>query len=190
MDKYNTIKFETSEQLLVKKSTFISYMYKVNSVDEVNVLLNKLRESHKKARHICFAYIIDDVYKYYDDNEPKNTAGLPIFTMLDKNKLNHILCVVVRYFGGILLGSSKLYKAYMDCAILSLDSNEIIIEEKRFTYILEFDYDIVNLVNNILDTTSILNKSFLNKVIYKVSITNFVYEQLLLTKKINIIKEE
>lgn len=189
MSKYYTIKSNSTASLIVKKSTFNSFLYKVTSINDVELILNDITLSNKKARHICFAYIIDNNHKYFDDNEPKNTAGLPIYTILTKNKLNNVLCVVVRYFGGILLGSSKLYKAYMDSSLLALNSNKIIQLDIMKIYILEFDYDIINNINALITNDYIINKEFLDIIRYRVNITDDIYKQLIEIKNLKISKE-
>lgn len=100
----------------IKKSKFISYYYEVNSTLEVKSILEALKKEHKKARHIPYAYKIDTISKKSDDKEPSNTAGTPIYNILEKNNLNHILIVVVRYFGGIKLGAGGLLRAYSNAA--------------------------------------------------------------------------
>ena len=109
----------------IKKSKFSSYYYEVDSIDEVNEVLKIISKEHKKARHIPYAYIIDGNVKKTDDKEPSNTAGLPIYTILEKKKLNHALIVVVRYFGGIKLGAGGLFRAYMTSANQLLDGDNI-----------------------------------------------------------------
>lgn len=97
---------------VIKKSRFISYFYEVSSVDEVNNILELLKQEHKKARHLPYAYKIDNNIKKSDDKEPGGTAGLPIYTVIERNNLNNVLIVIVRYFGGIKLGAGGLLRAY------------------------------------------------------------------------------
>ena len=96
----------------IKKSKFITKIYKVYSIDEVNTILDKLREEYKDSTHICYAYRIGNVAKFSDDGEPGGTAGLPMMDTLIKKELDYILTVVIRYFGGIKLGSGGLVRAY------------------------------------------------------------------------------
>ena len=97
---------------VIKKSRFISYFYEVNSIDEVNEILNNLKQEHKKARHFPYAYKIDNNIKKSDDKEPSGTASLPIYTVIERINLNNVLIVIVRYFGGIKLGAGGLLRAY------------------------------------------------------------------------------
>lgn len=96
----------------IKKSKFIAYYYEVNTKEEVDNILKNLRVEHKKARHIPYAFKIDNLIKKSDDKEPSGTAGTPIYTFIENNNLNHTLIAIVRYFGGIKLGSGGLIRAY------------------------------------------------------------------------------
>ncbi len=107
-----TIKDNNSYEFEIKKSKFISKIYKVYNLDEVNNILSSLKKEYSDATHHCYSYIINENKKCSDDNEPSGTAGLPILQVLEKNNLNFVLCVVIRYFGGIKLGASGLLQAY------------------------------------------------------------------------------
>lgn len=103
-------------QLEVKKSKFIGYYYKIETVSEVEEVLDYLKKEHKKARHFPYAYKICSQIKKSDDKEPSGTAGMPILNILEKNNLDHSLLVIVRYFGGIKLGAGGLIRAYSNTA--------------------------------------------------------------------------
>ena len=100
----------------IKKSKFIGLYYEVNSVEEVNTILNDLKKEHKKARHMPYAYKIGSIAKKTDDKEPSNTAGLPIYYLIERKNLDNCLIVVIRYFGGTKLGAGNLLRAYVDAA--------------------------------------------------------------------------
>ena len=102
--------------LEIKKSKFIAIRYNVNNIKEVEEILNNLKKEHKKARHIPYAYRIDNQIKKSDDKEPANTAGTPIYSLIINNDLNNILIVVIRYFGGIKLGAGLLTRSYLNAA--------------------------------------------------------------------------
>ena len=104
----------------IKKSKFYGYYYEVDTTEEVDNILKEIKKEHKKARHVCYGYKIDNLVKRTDDGEPSGTAGIPIFTIIEKKELNHILIIVVRYFGGIKLGAGGLFRAYMQT------SNELV----------------------------------------------------------------
>lgn len=106
-------------EIEIKKSKFIGYVYKVDSLSNAKSLILKLKKEHKKATHICYAYkIVGDEYaeKAFDDGEPSGTAGKPILNVINKKKLSNVLVVVVRYFGGIKLGAGGLIRAYSKTA--------------------------------------------------------------------------
>ncbi len=100
----------------IKKSKFIGILYEIDSVDEVKIILENLKKEHKKARHIPYAYKINNTAKKSDDKEPTNTAGLPIYNIIERKQLNNCLIVVIRYFGGIKLGAGGLLRAYSQAA--------------------------------------------------------------------------
>lgn len=96
----------------IKKSKFIAYQFNVTAKNEIDEILAELKKEHRKARHLPYAYKFDNNIKKSDDKEPSNTAGGPILNIIEKNNLNYILIVVVRYFGGIKLGAGGLIRAY------------------------------------------------------------------------------
>jgi len=105
----------------INKSKFYSYAYNVKTMEEINSILENHKKEHKKATHICYAYIVDDngtKEKYNDDKEPKGTAGQPIMNVIKKRGLRNILIVVVRYFGGTKLGAGGVLRAYSKSASL------------------------------------------------------------------------
>ena len=106
------MKLLNTYSLEIKKSKFIAYYYEVNNISEVKEILEMLKKNHKKARHIPYAYKIDQEIKKSDDKEPSGTSGMPILNIIEKNNLNHVLIAVVRYFGGIKLGAGGLIRAY------------------------------------------------------------------------------
>lgn len=104
-----------SFELEINKSRFIAYRLDISSLEEVKPFLDKLKKEHKKARHICYAYVYNkDVVseKCSDDGEPGGTAGYPILNVIKKKNLTNVLVAVVRYFGGIKLGAGGLTRAY------------------------------------------------------------------------------
>lgn len=109
----------------IKKSKFIAYYYNVNDKLEVEAILSCIKKEHKKARHIVYAYKINQDIKKHNDGEPSNTAGTPIYNLIIKNDLNYCLIVVVRYFGGIKLGAGPLTRAYFNAA------NEVVKNHKN-----------------------------------------------------------
>ena len=108
----------------IKKSKFIAYYYQIDKQEEIKEILNILRSEHKKARHIPYAYILDNTAGKSDDKEPTNTAGLPIYNLMVQKNLNNKAIFIVRYFGGTKLGTGNLLRAYLTA------SKEVINEKK------------------------------------------------------------
>lgn len=100
----------------IKKSKFIGLCYEISSEDEAKKIIEDLKKEYKKARHIPYAYKVNNTAKKTDDKEPSNTAGLPIYNILERKNLNNHLVAVVRYFGGIKLGAGGLLRAYNEAA--------------------------------------------------------------------------
>lgn len=98
----------------IKKSKFIAYYYEIANIEEAKQILEYLKKAHKKARHIPYAYIVNNTASKSDDKEPSNTAGSPIYKMIENKKLNNCLIAVVRYFGGTKLGAGGLTRAYLE----------------------------------------------------------------------------
>lgn len=103
-------------EIVIKKSRFIGIRYEVSSKDDVDEILTILKKEHKKARHIPYAYKIGPLEKKSDDKEPSGTAGSPIHNIIIRNNLDNTLIVVIRYFGGVKLGSGGLIRAYSEAA--------------------------------------------------------------------------
>ena len=106
----NSVK-NNEHTIIIKNSRFICYIYKVDNIDEINKTLSETRVKYYDATHCCYAYILDNIKKESDDGEPSGTAGIPMLQVLEKNNLNHVLCIVVRYFGKIKLGAGGLVRA-------------------------------------------------------------------------------
>lgn len=110
-----------NESLVIeKKSKFIGYMYSIDSEEEVSIILSELKNIHKKANHFCYAYKINNIERKNEDKEPSNSAGKPILDIINYNNLDNTLIVVVRYFGGTLLGRGLLTRTYSKTARLLL----------------------------------------------------------------------
>lgn len=103
-------------ELIIKKSKFIAYFYQIDNKEDADKIILNLKEEHKNARHIPYAYLLPNTAKKTDDKEPTGTCGTPLLTLLERNKLNNNLIAVVRYFGGTKLGASNLLRAYLNSA--------------------------------------------------------------------------
>lgn len=164
-----TIDQVITSQLIVKNSKFITYLFPLNSSD-ISSYLDRLKEEYPKATHYCYAYIFDDIYRYSDDGEPSNTAGLPLYNVLEKNNLNHILVVVIRYFGGIKLGAGGLVRAYTK-SITSTLENVLFVSLKEGVVIrIHSSYLNVKSLDYLLRNYTITSKEFLDEVFYTVEV--------------------
>ena len=119
-----TIISETSSQITVKKSKFIASIAHVESIEEADKFIKDICKKYNNARHNCFAYVLynDNYTKSSDDGEPSGTAGKPMLEILTKNEYTNIVGVVTRYFGGILLGTGGLVRAYSDALLEALNA--------------------------------------------------------------------
>ncbi|MBQ7876249.1 MAG: YigZ family protein [Clostridia bacterium] len=142
MNNYKTVKKGAYDEFVDKKSRFIGYVKPVVNEDEAIEFINAVRKKHYDATHNCYAYIVRDnnIMRYSDDGEPAGTAGMPILDVLRKEELTDVCVVVTRYFGGTLLGTGGLVRAYTKGAQVGLDAAERI--EKLFCniYSVKCDY--------------------------------------------------
>ncbi len=162
-----SIKDNIENTIIIKKSKFITKLFKVNSVEEANNILIKLKQDYKDSTHICYAYIIDNKEKCFDDKEPSGTAGMPILNILKKNNLTQILAVVIRYFGGIKLGAGGLTRTYSNSIIEALKLTDIIELQIGYLVSIEFNYDNVKLIDYMLNDKKIIEKLYNDNIIYK-----------------------
>lgn len=99
-----------------KKSKFVGYFYEIHSKEEVTMIWDALKKEHKKAKHIPYAYYFENTAGKSDDKEPSNTAGTPLFYLLEHSSFRNHAIFVVRYFGGVKLGAGGLIRAYSETA--------------------------------------------------------------------------
>ena len=146
-DEYRTIATTSEGFYSEKRSKFLAFAHHVETLDEIKTLLEGYRKKYYDARHVCYAYVIGhlhDQFRAVDNGEPSGTAGKPILGQLTKYNLTNTLVIVVRYFGGIKLGTSGLTNAYKQATIVALDNAEI--EERTVDEILKvsFEYPLMN----------------------------------------------
>lgn len=139
-----TIEENSKAEIIEKKSKFIANIYHINSKKEAEDKINEVKKEYKDARHNCFAFSVYEENQKYtkcsDDGEPSGTAGIPILNVINKNELTNILIVVTRYFGGILLGTGGLTRAYSGAAIEAVKKCTIITKQKGLKIKVEIDY--------------------------------------------------
>ena len=168
-----------TSELIINKSRFITYLYKVKSKEEIENYLTNLKKEYKDATHYCYAYVIGNKEKANDDGEPSGTAGIPILNVLKRNSLNNILCVVIRYFGGIKLGAGGLLRAYSNSVSEALKVSNIIEYVPTLKIKIVFKYDNLNTINNLLINSNIIYKEFDVNITYEVIITETEYTNII-----------
>ena len=144
---YYTIDRTATAEYKDRGSKFIAFTFPVQSVDDFKKNLEAVKKEHPKATHHCFAYRLgldNNTFRVSDDGEPSGTAGKPILGQIDSKKLTNILVIVVRYFGGTLLGVPGLINAYKTAASLVLQVTPVIQKQVEVNYQLQFDYTMIN----------------------------------------------
>jgi len=150
---YQTIEKESVAEFKDRGSRFLAYAFPISSTDDFKKRLKELKEEHTKAVHHCFAYRIGtdgNNFRSSDDGEPSGSAGRPILGQIDSKELVNVAVIVVRYFGGTLLGVPGLINAYKTAASFALQLNPIIKKPVLINYRLQFDYTILNDVMRII----------------------------------------
>ena len=180
-----TIKQNVEVEITEKKSKFIADLVYVQSVEEAENFLNQTKKKFYDAKHHCYAYSIMTsdgiINRSSDDGEPSGTAGAPMLNILNKNELINVIVVVTRYFGGILLGTGGLVKAYSDSTLKAIDNAEFVIEERGYEASLELSYNDFEKFkfycnkNNI----SIIKTNYEEKIICCIEINNEEKETLI-----------
>lgn len=153
MDFYFTISNEGSAEYKARGSKFLAYIFPIKNKDEFKTHLQALKKEHPKAVHHCFAYRIGydgNNFRVSDDGEPSGTAGKQILGQIDSKNLSDILVIVVRYFGGTLLGVPGLINAYRTATSLVLQCTQVIKKSIEVNYNLQFNYTEMNEVMRIL----------------------------------------
>ncbi len=144
---YYTIEKPSVEEFKDRGSKFIAYAYPIETTDDFKKLLQNLKKEHPKAVHHCFAYRIGtdgNNFRVSDDGEPSGTAGRPILGQIDSKEITNTAIIVVRYFGGTLLGVPGLINAYKTAAALALQVVPIIQKQVEVNFDIQFDYTQMN----------------------------------------------
>lgn len=179
---YFTIAAPIDTSFTEKRSEFIGYLSPVLTNDEAVAFINSVKAGHRKARHHVYAYILRDsnTSRYSDDGEPQGTAGVPVLEVLQKRGLTDVCCVVVRYFGGILLGGGGLVRAYSHSASITCDAAQIRHMCESTPLTLQMDYTLYGKVTNILPKYGVLerNSDFGTDVLLELTVRNEVLQAL------------
>ncbi|MBC8063023.1 MAG: YigZ family protein [Clostridiaceae bacterium] len=157
----DTGKFEFEE----KKSVFIGETIRVETEMEAKEFLNKIKRENKEARHNVYAYILGEnngIQRYSDDGEPQGTGGMPILEVIKRNNLTDIIVVVTRYFGGILLGTGGLTRAYTKAAAESIKQATTVEKVKGCELIIKLQYELLGKVQHCCQ----LNNWFIETIVY------------------------
>lgn len=181
---FKTIEKENSAEIVEKKSRFIANIYNVESKEEAEKKIKQIKKKYYDAKHHCFAFsIIEEngiTQKSSDDGEPSGTAGAPILNIIKSNNLQNVVIIVTRYFGGILLGTGGLTRAYSEAAGKVVEQSELIQKEPGMEVELEIDYNDNEKFkyycqkNNI----NIIKIEYTENILYKIELNEKEYKKI------------
>lgn len=152
-DEYRTIKSLSEGQYSEKRSKFLAFALPVENVDEVRELVAQYQKKYYDARHACYAYMIGadrQTFRANDNGEPSGTAGKPILGQINSNELTNILIIIVRYFGGIKLGTSGLIQAYKAAAAEAISNAEIVTKTVDENLSVVYEFPMMNSVMKVI----------------------------------------
>ena len=183
LDEYQTIKGEGEGYYTEKRSKFLAFAHHVSTIEEIKELLAGYRKKYYDARHVCYAYMLGaerTEFRANDDGEPSSTAGKPILGQINSNELTDILIVVVRYYGGVNLGTSGLIVAYREAAADAIAHCEIETRQVEEVVTYTFSYPMMNDVMRVVKEMQprIISQTFENTCEIKLSIRQSEAEQL------------
>lgn len=165
------IKEDHEEQMEIKKSRFITYLHRTESEADAKAFLTAIRRLHPDATHHCYAFIIgehNEIKRSNDDGEPAGTAGVPMLDCLDRNHMQDIIAITVRYFGGIKLGAGGLIRAYSKSVSHALSTAQITKKQWMEKYEIRFSYDLIGRIDYYFreHCLEILDKAYDEEVCY------------------------
>ncbi len=180
-----TIREEITNEIEIKNSRFITKIYQTEK-DNINILLESIKKEYPKATHYCYAYNSKNYKKSSDDNEPSGTAGKPILNVLEKEQLENVLVIIIRYFGGIKLGAGGLIRAYTKATTEALKKANYLEVTEAYKIKIEFPYSEEKNINYLIQNKNIIKKDYQENIIYQVIIekdkinilNNYKYEIL------------
>lgn len=182
-DEYKTISATSEGYYTEKRSKFLAFAHHVENVDEVKQLLADYRKKYYDARHVCYAYMLGadrETFRANDDGEPSSTAGKPILGQINSNELTDILIVVVRYYGGVNLGTSGLIVAYREAAADALAHAKVetrqVEEEIDYTFTYPQMNDVMRIVKDM--NPRILSQIYDNTCVIRLAIRKSEAQQL------------
>ncbi len=181
---FKTIDNEAEGIITEKKSKFIANIFYVENEKEAEEILKKIKKKYYDARHNCYAYRIKNengiLQKQSDDGEPSGTAGSPMLNILEKKELINVIAIVTRYFGGILLGTGGLVKAYSEALKEALRNAEYAQIEQGYILEIITTYEDINKIEHLLiqNDVAIVNKEYTEKIKLLVEISKEKYEKI------------
>lgn len=184
-----TIKENTSSEIVEKKSKFIANLFYVQSQEEAEEKIKEIRKKYHDARHNCYAYSIMTkegiINKMSDDGEPSGTAGNPMLNIILKKELVNVLVIVTRYFGGILLGTGGLVRAYSDATIEAIEKAEFVIEQIGYELEITINYQELEKIEYYCEKNrlSIINKDYGEKIKCNIEVTKEEKDKILKLKE-------
>lgn len=165
------IQADTETEIIIKKSRFITYLHQVYDEAEAKAYIQAIKKMHPDANHHCYAFIIgehDEIQRSNDDKEPSGTAGVPMLECLKNRKLQDILAVTVRYFGGIKLGAGGLIRAYSGSVSEAVNQAVLTEKQRLFKCSIAFPYDMLGKLDYFFrsEQIQILDKQYEEEVTY------------------------
>ena len=166
------IKNDVTNTIIIDKSKFITTLFRVETVEEIQEILAQTRKKYYDATHNCYAYIINDGnnQKCSDDGEPSKTAGSPMLDSLKKNNLTDILAITTRYFGGIKLGAGGLIRAYSSSVSEAIRTASLIETKILAIYMVEIDYSTYNRLTDFFAKYLIKNVDYASTITVSVAL--------------------
>lgn len=185
---FKSIEKEAVAEIVEKKSKFIATIFPINSKEEAENRISEIKKKYYDAKHNCYAYVVGNVEKCSDDGEPSGTAGAPLLELLKNKELTNVVVIVTRYFGGILLGTGGLVRAYTETAKKAIESTSIVIKEYGIRYSVEINYNSLKYLQHLCKMLEIN----IVKIDYKINVnvtmeSNLDKKQSLLQSNIKIL---
>ena len=179
-DEFKTISNVGEGTYSEKRSKFLAFSHHVETEEQVKDIVAQYRKKYYDARHVCYAYMLRQVFRANDDGEPSSTAGKPILGQINSNELTDILIVVVRYYGGVNLGTGGLIVAYKTAAAEAIAASEIEIRQVEELVTYNFPYVMMNDVMRVVKEMKprIVNQVYDNTCEIALSIRKSEAEQL------------
>ncbi len=162
-DTYKTIAQKSEGTYTEKRSKFLAFAHPVETLDQIKELIEGYKKKYYDARHVCYAYMLGvdrRIFRANDDGEPSSTAGKPILGQINSKELTNILVVVIRYFGGVKLGTSGLIVAYKEATIAALSTANVI--EKQVEELISYTFPYV-MMNSVMKVVKELNPKIVSQ---------------------------